>query len=93
MQRRWISASLLSRYTAFLCCLLLAALSLWYLQTEPRAPWPLAMLALGSGLSLVGISDLLQERRAVLRNYPVIGHIRYLVERDRKSTRLNSSHW
>ena len=67
MHRPWVSASLLSRYTAFLCCLLLTALSLWYLQGAPRAPWPMAMLALGCGLSLIGSFDLLQTRRAVLR--------------------------
>jgi len=87
MHRRWVSASLLSRYTAFLCCLLLAALSLWYLQSTPHAPWPMAMLALGCGLSLIGSFDLLQTRRAVLRNYPVIGHIRYLVESIRPEIR------
>ena len=87
MQRRWISASLLSRYTAFLCCLLLAALSMWYLRNDPGAPWPLAMLALGCGLSLVGIFDLSQTRRALLRNYPVIGHIRYLIESIRPEIR------
>ena len=70
-----------------MCCLLMAALSLWYLQSEPGEPWPLAMLALGCGLSLIGIFDLLQTRRAVLRNYPVIGHIRYLVESIRPEIR------
>jgi glutamate synthase domain-containing protein 2 len=87
MPRQWFSASLLSRYTAFMCCLLLAALGLWNLQSAPGAPWPLAMLALGCGLSLIGIHDLLQTRRAVLRNYPVIGHIRYLVESIRPEIR------
>ena len=31
-------------------------------------------------LTLVGIHDSLQKRRAVLRNFPVIGHFRYLFE-------------
>ena len=37
----------------------------------------------------LGIYDLMQPKRSVLRNYPIIGHMRFL---DRKSTRLNSSH-
>jgi len=88
MPRTWFSASLLSRYTAFMCCLLLAAIGLWYQQhAEAGASWPLVTLALGCVLGLVGVYDLLQPRRAVLRNYPVIGHIRYLVESIRPEIR------
>jgi glutamate synthase domain-containing protein 2 len=88
MPRTWFSASLLSRYTAFMCCLLLAAIGLWYQQhAEPGASWPLVTLALGCLLGVVGVYDLLQPRRAVLRNYPVIGHIRYLVESIRPEIR------
>ncbi len=48
-----------------------------------------AMLALGQGLAValvfaalvaIGIRDLLQRRHAILRNYPVIGHLRFLFE-------------
>jgi len=38
-------------------------------------------------LSVLGISDLLQTRHAVLRNYPIIGHIRYLMESIRPEIR------
>ena len=37
--------------------------------------WPL-----GAALALLGLSDFLQTKKAVLRNYPVIGHLRYLLE-------------
>jgi len=43
----------------------------------PPALW--ALIALGP-LFLLGLSDTLQRRRAVLRNFPVIGHFRYLFE-------------
>ena len=33
-----------------------------------------------AGLVLLGLRDALQTRRAVLRNFPVIGHFRYLLE-------------
>ncbi len=84
MSSRGTTLSLFNRYSVFVCCLLLAALSLWLL---PRASawWPLAVLAIG--LSVIGSYDLLQTRRAVLRNYPMIGHIRYFVESIRPEIR------
>jgi len=33
-----------------------------------------------AALSLVGLHDVLQTRRSLLRNYPVIGHLRFLLE-------------
>jgi glutamate synthase domain-containing protein 2 len=84
MSSRATTLSLFNRYSVFVCCLLLAALSLWLL---PRASawWPLAVLAIGLGV--IGSYDLLQTRRAVLRNYPLIGHIRYFVESIRPEIR------
>ena len=42
------------------------------------APWiALAVLAI---LLVVAIHDLVQKRHAILRNFPVIGHLRYLLE-------------
>ena len=37
-------------------------------------------LALFAALTGVGLHDLRQERHAILRNYPVIGHLRFLLE-------------
>ena len=31
-------------------------------------------------LFLVGVKDIFQKHHAILRNYPLIGHIRYLLE-------------
>ena len=39
----------------------------------------LALLVFGA-LVVVGVHDLKQTRRAILRNYPVIGHLRFLFE-------------
>nr|WP_245791160.1 FMN-binding glutamate synthase family protein [Actinacidiphila rubida] len=44
--------------------------------------WLVAAVPLGL-LAVLGLWDLLQRRHAVLRNYPVIGHARYLLERIR----------
>jgi len=38
------------------------------------------LLALGAALIGVAVYDLLQRRRAILRNFPIIGHLRYLLE-------------
>jgi glutamate synthase domain-containing protein 2 len=84
MSRPGNTLSLLNRYTAIASCLLLSGFGLWLL---PRAStlWPWVVLF--SGLSAIGIYDLLQTRRAVLRNYPIIGHVRYLVESIRPEIR------
>jgi len=36
--------------------------------------------ALLAALLIVGLYDLLQRRHSVLRNYPILGHLRYLLE-------------
>ena len=50
----------------------------------PRTPGTAARTVLAGGLAAVGglaTHDLLQRRHAILRNYPVIGHARYLLEK------------
>ena len=65
------------RYTVFALCVL--GLLLWasiFLATG----WGLAVALVFAGLVLVGLRDLRQSRHAILRNYPVIGHMRFLLE-------------
>ena len=52
-------------------------LSLWF--------WPFAVVF--GLLTLVGVRDLVQTRHAINRNYPVIGHFRYLIEAIRPELR------
>ncbi len=47
----------------------------WHVFGEGQ--WLAALFAV---LVLIGIRDLLQTRHAILRNYPVIGHLRFLFE-------------
>ncbi len=42
--------------------------------------WMLIPLAVFAALSALGIYDLAQTRHSILRNYPVIGHMRFLFE-------------
>ena len=65
------------RYSAWLACavgMMLAAFS-WVAFDRGGT---LALLFLA--LTLVGVRDTRQARHAVLRNYPVIGHLRFLLE-------------
>ena len=72
-----MSLSLLSRYAAFALLVLFTLATLPLLGVEDWL-WPVTLVA--GVLVAVGIWDLCQTRHAVRRNYPVIGHIRYLVE-------------
>ena len=40
--------------------------------------WPLVILM--GAVCVLGLHDLLQRRHSVLRSYPILGHVRYLVE-------------
>jgi glutamate synthase domain-containing protein 2 len=41
---------------------------------------PIACAVLAGALLLVALHDLLQTKHAILRNFPLIGHLRYLIE-------------
>ena len=65
------------RYTVFGLCLLGLGWSLvlgWHGQATTA---PALVLGLLTGL---GVYDLMQTRRSVLRNYPIIGHLRFMLE-------------
>ncbi|HET8728109.1 MAG TPA: FMN-binding glutamate synthase family protein [Alphaproteobacteria bacterium] len=76
--------SLVSRYSVFAACAVLAAAFLLAPIDHWAAPF---LAALFLALTAVGIHDLIQTRHAITRNYPVIGHIRYLVESVRPELR------
>ncbi|MCP1649220.1 FMN-binding glutamate synthase family protein [Pseudomonas nitroreducens] len=78
-----MNLSLLSRYAFFAACVLFTVLSLPFLGHDWVWPFTLTTLA----LSVLGVFDLLQERHAVRRNYPILGNIRYLVEAIRPEIR------
>jgi glutamate synthase domain-containing protein 2 len=44
-------------------------------------------LVLALALTALGIRDLMQTKRAILRNYPIIGHLRYFFEKIRPEMR------
>jgi len=73
-----------SRYTAFALCLALFAASA---AAIPAWPWTWAPTVLFGALSLLGVHDVLQRRHSIQRNYPVIGHIRWIAESVRPEIR------
>jgi glutamate synthase domain-containing protein 2 len=74
----------LGRYTAFALCfgLLILGFSLGWDHHLGQT-----LILLFGALSLLGVWDMLQPGHSVLRNYPVIGHIRWLVEMIRPEIR------
>ncbi len=54
----------------------------WFFEAEVL--WALVLLA---PLSLVGVSDRLQIQHSILRNYPIIGHLRFWLEAVRPEIR------
>ncbi|MGC4062410.1 MAG: FMN-binding glutamate synthase family protein [Aquabacterium sp.] len=67
------------RFSAWALAVLTMVIGLveWF---DSRAELGLWLAAIGGALTLQGINDMNQTSRSVLRNYPVIGHLRYLLE-------------
>lgn len=72
------------RYSTFIITLALFALvALLPIHSDLKA----AILIVLGGLALLGFYDLFQRKHAVLRNYPILGHIRYFFESIRPEIR------
>jgi glutamate synthase domain-containing protein 2 len=72
------------RYTAFIASVVLLVISLLGAGVMGLSGiWPLIFLA----LCAVGIYDLQQSHHAILRNYPIIGHFRFMLESIRPEIR------
>jgi len=73
------------RYSVFLLIVLLAAVAA--IGAAFFSPVWLVAVAIFVPLALVGVYDVRQKKHAILRNYPVIGHIRFLMESIRPEIR------
>ncbi len=72
------------RYTAFIASVVLLVFSLLGAGVMGLSGWwPTIFLM----LSLVGLYDLQQSHHAILRNYPIIGHLRFMLETIRPEIR------
>ena len=65
------------RYSALGLCIFALLLSLFSLAIFQEG---LFSFLLFGGLTALGVADLRQTKKSVLRNYPVIGHFRFLLE-------------
>lgn len=65
------------RYTVLALCVLGLAFSLATVSLQGEGWWALVLFA---ALLAIAAHDLTQRRRALLRNYPIIGHIRFMLE-------------
>ncbi len=74
----------LGRYTVWIMCIALFALGV---AMHPETFWGWTFTLLPAALATLGLRDRFQPSHAVLRNYPVIGHVRWLVEMVRPEIR------
>ncbi len=65
------------RYTVFALCVIGSLLSLFTVVAFGQGGWWLPVFA---ALVALGVYDVMQTRRSILRNYPVIGHLRFVLE-------------
>ena len=65
------------RYTVFGLCVVGALLCIFTLIGFGQGGW---LLPVFLALSALGVYDVMQTKRSILRNYPVIGHIRFILE-------------
>ncbi|MEN9995495.1 MAG: Glutamate synthase large chain [Pseudomonadota bacterium] len=73
----WLDQRVPVRYVAFF-----AVVALWVLSALQLVVGQASLLwvLLLTGLVALGVHDLQQSRHAILRNYPIIGHVRFLLE-------------
>ena len=85
---RTLLLPLRARFIAFTCVVLIAAALFVALLTGAAPPFYLAVVfAPFAALTAIGVYDLSQARHAVLRNYPLLAHIRFILEEIRPEIR------
>lgn len=85
-----MSALLMPFQPRFICLTLAISLfvgSLIGLNFMPGHPVLLVLLIIGGGFSALGLHDYFQTHHAILRNYPIAAHIRFLLEEIRPEMR------
>ena len=69
------------RYIILTLCLALTAVLAATLLLYPATVYEVGIpLAVFGGLALLGVVDLFQTRHAILRNYPISAHLRFIME-------------
>ena len=87
---RILALAFTARFIVLTLCILAAVLLALAIGGSilPRWDFPLCVaLVLFAGLSAMGLHDLAQTRHAILRNYPISAHLRFLLEEVRPEIR------
>src|SRR5215813_12339719 len=84
---RLLPTTFYMRYLALIVAVLGAAGFALWAWTEPGQVGPLLGFGLFAALAVVGVRDLTQSRHAILRNYPIIAHLRFIFEKIRPEMR------
>ena len=85
---RMLSLAFTPRFICYTLSILFAATLLLIILAVPSSLYIAGVpLALSAGLSVLGTRDLMQTRHAVLRNYPISAHLRFLLEHMRPEMR------
>src|SRR5262249_1948888 len=85
---RMLSLAFTPRFVCYTLSILFAATPLLVIVAVPQATYVAGVpLVLFAGLSALGTRDLIQTRHAVLRNYPISAHLRFLLEQIRPEMR------
>jgi len=83
----YLRLALLPRYAPLTLSAVVAIVSAAGLYVFPQNPVLIATLCIGGALALLGFRDLIQLKHAVLRNYPISAHLRFLLESIRPEMR------
>jgi glutamate synthase domain-containing protein 2 len=75
------------RFITFTVFVLATILFAGLVLRMPDSPVLLVALSVCLGFTVLGVWDLVQTRRAVLRNYPIAAHLRYILEAIRPEIR------
>ena len=87
---RMLALAFTPRFIVLTLCILATLLLALAIGGSMLSRWDIplgAALAVFAGLSLLGLRDLTQTRHAILRNYPISAHLRFLLEEVRPEIR------
>jgi glutamate synthase domain-containing protein 2 len=87
MDTTFFRTAVKARLLPFGLCVLASVAGLTALAVMGLSWWLGTGVVLAIALSALGLRDLLQESHAILRNYPIIGHLRYMFEEVRPELR------
>jgi glutamate synthase domain-containing protein 2 len=76
------------RYTLLTISFVATAALAWMVWRDPELTLYLVLpFGIAASLSMLGLRDMLQTRHAILRNYPITAHLRFLLENIRPEMR------